>query len=174
DEEQRAYLPAALVILGIAVAVQAAILLTFQEFWADFFFGSSRFVDLVPALALLVAGNGVFAVAYGNFRGHLRILHANILRVVVTIGMFAVAAFPVGFVLLPVASRLIASGSVGELRAQVFGVARVVGALIVAGLLVFEVFAYQIVTLYLGPAFAGSVSTLRVLMLGALPWALYI
>ena len=33
--------------------------------------------------------------------------------------------------------------------------------------------APQIVDIYLGPAFAGSVSTLRVLMLGALPWGIY-
>ena len=34
-------------------------------------------------------------------------------------------------------------------------------------------FATQIVDIYLGPAFAGSVATLRVLMLGALPWGIY-
>jgi len=37
----------------------------------------------------------------------------------------------------------------------------------------FEVFANQIVDIYLGPKFAGSVATLRVLMLGALPWGIY-
>ena len=268
DEDQRSYLPAGLGLLTIALGVEAAVLLPFQRFWADFFFGASQLAALIPPLALMVAGNGVFAVAYGNFRGQLRILQANILRVIVhgiapvaavllvrtsvadvlyaiggawlvlsvgallfsrmrlrspvaravqlaryslprvpgdllallmfavpgivvahvasiatagnvafgvaAIGMFAVAAFPVGFILLPVASRLIASGSVDQLRAQVFAVARVVAGLIVVGVIVFEVFAYPIVTIYLGADFASSVGTLRVLMVGALPWALYV
>jgi O-antigen/teichoic acid export membrane protein len=59
------------------------------------------------------------------------------------------------------------------LRAQVFIVSRVVVGLIVIAIVVFELFATQIVDLYLGPAFAGSVATLRVLMLGALPWGVY-
>lgn len=267
-EQQLAYLPAALGMLAVALAVQSALLLLFQEFWAEFFFGAKGYAALVPPLALMVAGNGVFAVAYGNFRGHLQIFRANVLRVIVhgiapvvaalairgsvagllygiggawlvlslgslaftrmrfdapvaratdlaryslprvpgdllallmfavpgivvahvsdiavagdvafgvaAIGMFAVAAYPVGFVLLPVASRLIAAGSVEQLRVQVFGVARVIVALIVFGIAVFEVFATPIVTIYLGPAFSGTVATLRILMLGALPWALYI
>jgi O-antigen/teichoic acid export membrane protein len=69
---------------------------------------------------------------------------------------------------------LLASGSVERLRAQVFGVARVVVALILVSIAIFEVFATQIVSAYLGPAFAGSVTTLRILMLGALPWGVYI
>ena len=265
--EQRAYLPAALGLLAIASGVLSAVLLVFQSFWASLFFGSTSFTPLVPPLALMVAGNGLFAVAYGNFRGHLQILRANVLRVVVhvllpfgaalfvrgsvsdllyvigggwallslvalaitpmridktlahaselarysvprapgdllalvmfavpgivvahgsdisiagnvafgiaALGMIAVAVFPVGFVLLPVASRLLAAGSVDRLRGQVFIVARVAVGLIVIAIAVFELFATQIVDLYLGPAFAGSVATLRVLMLGALPWGIY-
>jgi O-antigen/teichoic acid export membrane protein len=219
-------------------------------------------------MVLLVAGNALFAVVYGNLRGHLRITQANVLRVVVHavvplgtalfvrdsvstllfvmgggwvvlsggalavtrmsidkpifratelaryslprvpgdllalvlfalpgiivahvaditvagqvafgiagLGMIASAVYPVGFVLLPVASRLLASGSAERLRAQVFGVARVVVALIVVSIAIFEVFATPIVSAYLGPAFAGSVTTLRILMLGALPWGIYI
>lgn len=266
-EEQRAYLPAALGLLAIACGVLSAVLLAFQSFWANLFFGSTSYTPLVAPLALMVAGNGLFAVAYGNFRGHLQILRANILRVVVhvllpfgaalfvrgsvsellyaigggwallslialaitpmrfdkplarakelarysvprapgdllalvmfavpgivvahvsditvagnvafgiaALGMIAVAVFPVGFVLLPVASRLLATGSVDRLRGQVFIVARVAVGLIVIAIVIFEVFANQIVDLYLGPAFAGSVATLRVLMLGALPWGIY-
>lgn len=266
-EEQREYLPAALGLLAIATGVLSAILLLFQSFWADLFFGSTSYSGLVPPLALMVAGNGLFAIAYGNFRGHLQILRANVLRVVVhvllpfgaallvrssvvdllyvigggwavlslvalaltrmsirnplahagelarysvprapgdllalvmfaipgivvahvsditvagnvafgiaALGMIAVGVFPVGFVLLPVASRLLAAGSVDQLRGQVFIVARVVVGLIVIAILIFEVFATPIVAIYLGPAFAGSVATLRLLMLGALPWGIY-
>jgi O-antigen/teichoic acid export membrane protein len=266
-EEQRAYLPAALGILAAASGLLGIILVAFQGFWADLFFGSASFTPLVPPLALMVAGNGLFAVAYGNFRGHLQILRANVLRVVVhvllpfgaallvrgsvsellyvigagwaglslialaitpmtlrnplahagelaryslprapgdllalvmfavpgivvahvsditvagnvafgiaALGMVAVAVFPVGFVLLPVASRLMAAGSVDRLRAQVFIVSRVVVGLIAFAVVFFEVFANQIVDIYLGPKFAGSVATLRVLMLGALPWGIY-
>ncbi|MDQ6879472.1 MAG: lipopolysaccharide biosynthesis protein [Candidatus Dormibacteraeota bacterium] len=266
-EEQRAYLPAALGLLAIATGVLSIVLVALQGFWSDLFFGSAHYVGLVPPLALMVAGNGLFAVAYGNFRGHLQILRANVLRVVVhvllpfaaallvrgsvsdllyvvgggwavlslaalavtrmsirdplahaaelaryslprapgdllalvmfavpgivvahvsdisvagnvafgiaALGMVAVAVFPVGFVLLPVASRLLAAGSVDRLRGQVFIVARVVVVLIVIAIAVFELFANQLVSVYLGPAFAGSVATLRVLMLGALPWGIY-
>jgi O-antigen/teichoic acid export membrane protein len=266
-EEQRAYVPAALGLLAVASGVLGAILLLFQSFWAELFFGSTSFTSLVPPLALMVFGNGLFAVAYGNFRGHLQIQRANVLRVVVhvllpfgaallvkdsvsdllyvigggwtllslvalaitrmsfsnplahaaelaryslprapgdllalvmfavpgivvahvsditvagnvafgiaAIGMIAVAVFPVGFVLLPVAARLLAAGSVDRLRSQVFIVTRVVIGLIVIGIVIFEIFAPQIVNLYLGPAFASSVSTLRLLILGALPWGIY-
>jgi O-antigen/teichoic acid export membrane protein len=266
--EQRAYLPAALVLLALAVGLQVVVLLVFRDFWAGLFFGSEAYVSLVPPMVLLVAGNALFAVAYGNLRGHLRITEANLLRVLVhailplgaallirdsvstlllvmgggwvllsggalaltrmsidkpllraaelakyslprvpgdllalvlfalpgiivahvaditvagqvafgiaALGMIASAVYPAGFVLLPVASRLLASGSVDRLRAQVFGVGRVVVALIVVSILIFEVFATPIVSAYLGPAFAGSVSTLRILMLGALPWGVYI
>lgn len=267
-KEQREFLPAALGLLAVACGLLSAILLAFQGFWAELFFGSTSYTPLVPPLALMVAGNGLFAIAYGNFRGHLQIFRANVLRVVVhvllpfgaalfvrtsvsdllyvigggwallslialaitpmsfhnplkhagelaryslprapgdllalvmfavpgivvahvsditvagnvafgiaALGMIAVAVFPVGFVLLPVASRLLAAGSVDRLRAQVFIVSRVVVGLIVIAILVFELFATQIVDIYLGPAFAGSVATLRVLMLGALPWGIYV
>jgi len=266
-QEQRAYVPAALGLLAVASGVLGAILLLFQSFWADLFFGSAGYAPLIPPLALMVFGNGLFAIAYGNFRGHLQILRANALRVVVhvllpfgaallvrdsvsdllyvigggwavmslvalaitpmsfrnplthaaelaryslprapgdllalvmfavpgivvahtsditvagnvafgiaAIGMIAVAVFPVGFVLLPVAARLLAAGSVDGLRSQVFIVTRVVVGLIVIGIVIFEIFAPQIVDIYLGPPFASSVSTLRVLMLGALPWGIY-
>jgi O-antigen/teichoic acid export membrane protein len=266
--EQRAYLPAALVLLAAAVGLQAAVLLAFRDFWAGLFFGSAAYVSLVAPMVVLVAGNALFAVAYGNLRGHLRITQANLLRVFVHallplaaallirdsvssllwvmgggwvvlsggalaatrmsidkpmlratelaryslprvpgdllalvlfalpgiivahvaditvagqvafgiagLGMIASAVYPAGFVLLPVVSRLLAAGSVERLRAQVFGVARVVVALIVVSIAIFEVFATPIVSAYLGPAFAGSVTTLRILMLGALPWGIYI
>src|SRR5205807_353131 len=159
----------------------------FRTFWADIFFGSSAFVPLVAPMALLVAGNALFAVAYGNLRGHLRISQANALRVLVHAVLPLAAALFVrdsvatllyvmgaGLVLLPVASRLLAAGSVERLRTQVFGIARVIVALILIGIVTFELFATPIVSIYLGPAFAGSVGTLRVLMLGALPWGLYI
>src|SRR5262249_11893459 len=102
EKEQRAYLPAALGLLGIAVGVQAVVLLSFQGFWADLFFGSSAYSALVPPLAVMVGGNGLFAVAYGNFRGHLRIVEANVLRVLV-------------HALLPAGAALVVRGSVAEL-----------------------------------------------------------
>jgi O-antigen/teichoic acid export membrane protein len=46
--------------------------------------------------------------------------------------------------------------------------------LIIVSIAIFELFATPIVSAYLGPAFGGSVTTLRVLMLGALPWGIYI
>ena len=86
---------------------------------------------------------------------------------IAALGMIAVAVFRL-IVLLP--SSRSGCRPVDRLRAQVFIVSRVVVGLIVLAIVVFELFDQTHLS---GPAFAGSVATLRVLMLGALPWGIY-
>jgi O-antigen/teichoic acid export membrane protein len=47
-------------------------------------------------------------------------------------------------------------------------------AALVAGTIAIEIFAQQIVRLYLGPQFVPATTLLRVIIMGALPWGLYV
>ena len=109
------------------------------------------------------------------------VVHAADIRVagIVAFGVAAVSMIgsgltPVSFVLLPVAARMFASGSVQKLRAQVFEVAGVTLAGSAVLIVAVEIFAGPIVSAYLGPSFAGGVPILRLSLLGALPWGLYV
>lgn len=81
---------------------------------------------------------------------------------------------PISFVLLPVASRLFARGSVDELRHHVLTLGRITLVSLGLGTAVLELFAGPIVTAYLGPQFASSTGVLRLLMIGAVPWGLFV
>jgi O-antigen/teichoic acid export membrane protein len=92
---------------------------------------------------------------------------------VAAVGMLGTALAPVGFVMLPVAARLMAQGSIPELRRHVVQIAQVTAIALFAAIVVVELFAPQIVSLYLGPRFAGTADSLRVIVPAALPWGLY-
>jgi O-antigen/teichoic acid export membrane protein len=92
---------------------------------------------------------------------------------VAAVGMLGTALAPVGFVMLPVAARLMAQGSIPELRQHVVQIAQVTAIALFAAIVVVELFAPQIVSLYLGPRFAGTADSLRVIVPAALPWGLY-
>jgi hypothetical protein len=81
---------------------------------------------------------------------------------------------PVSFVLLPVAARLFASGSVRQLRAEIVEVVGITMAGTVLLVVILEVFAGPIVSVYLGPGFSSSVDILRLTLLGALPWGVFV
>ena len=89
------------------------------------------------------------------------------------VGMLGTAMTPIGFVLLPAAARMMAAGSIPELRRQVVQIARLSTIGLLVAIAVTEVFAPQIVTAYLGPRFAGTADTLRVIAPAALPWGIY-
>jgi O-antigen/teichoic acid export membrane protein len=89
------------------------------------------------------------------------------------VGMLGTAMTPIGFVMLPNAARMMATGSIPELRRQVVQISRFVAIALVLGIAVVEVLATPIVTLYLGPKFAGTAETLRVIAPAALPWGIY-
>ena len=109
------------------------------------------------------------------------VAHSSNIRTagIVAFGVAAVSAIgsgltPVSFVLLPVASRMFASESVGKLRAEIVEVVAITLAgalLLVVGL---EVFAGPLVAAYLGPGFQSEVDILRLTLVGALPWGAYI
>jgi O-antigen/teichoic acid export membrane protein len=93
---------------------------------------------------------------------------------VAAVSMIGSSLTPVSFLLLPAAARLLAAGKVRQLRTEVVEVVglTLAGTLIVV--VVLEVFAAPIVSLYLGPAFSSGVNILRLTLIGALPWAAYV
>jgi len=92
---------------------------------------------------------------------------------VAAVGMLGTALNPIGFVLLPVAARMMAKGSIPELRRQVVQITRVTALGLAAAIVVVELFAPQIVSVYLGPRFAVTADSLRVIAPAALPWGIY-
>lgn len=94
---------------------------------------------------------------------------------VAALGMIGAASSAVGMVLLPVASRLIAAGSRGELRKLIINVARIWGLGLLVATFLIELLAGPIITAYLGAGLAtGAVELLRIVMLGAVPWGAYV
>ncbi len=93
---------------------------------------------------------------------------------VAAVSMIGSSLTPISFLLLPTAARLLAAGKVRQLRTEVVEVVglTLAGTLIVVVLL--EVFAAPILTIYLGPSFSADVDVLRLTLLGALPWAAYV
>ena len=262
------YVPAGLILMGVAVAALSAVLLLFNGFWAQLFFGSDKYAATVMSIPVLMAGGALHVAAYGYLRGLARIQMANLLMAVnhfvvpvlsivffghsvseifiamgvgwtlvslvplirlpistvdlrdrikelarfgiprvpgdvvqlllfampgilvahtsdirvagiVAFGVAAVsmigsALTPVSFVLLPVAARLFALGSVRQLRAEIIDLVGITMAGTVLVVVILEVFAGPIVQVYLGPSFATSVDILRLTLLGALPWGIFV
>lgn len=92
---------------------------------------------------------------------------------VAAVGMLGTALAPVGFVMLPVAARLMAQESIPELRHHVVRIAQLTAVALALAIVVVEVFAPQLVSIYLGPRFASTADSLRVIIPAALPWGLY-
>ena len=92
---------------------------------------------------------------------------------VAAVGMLGTALAPVGFVMLPAAARMLAQGSIEQLRQQVLRIAWLTAAALAVAIVVVELFAPQIVTTYLGPRFAGTADSIRVIVPAALPWGIY-
>lgn len=92
---------------------------------------------------------------------------------VVALGVVGSAAFPINFVLLPVAARHLGGGGLDELRQQVRAIAQVSAIVLVAGTIAVELLAPVLVPLYLGSAYRDVVPWLQLVMLAALPWGGY-
>jgi len=92
---------------------------------------------------------------------------------VAAVGMLGTALSPIGFVMLPVAARMMAAGDVAELRRRVVNLASLTAGVLVVGIVVVELFAPQIVDLYLGKGFGSTAESLRVIAPAALPWGIY-
>lgn len=261
------YVPAGIALVLVATTILSAVLLVFRAPLAYLFFGSSRYVDLITPMPLLVLGGGLHGIAYGQLRGRSQIQRANVLMAinhaivplaavllsggsvarillllgggwvlvslgflalapmdlravperiaelarygvprlpgallqltlfalpslivahvaditvaggvafgVAAVGMLGTAMTPIGFVLLPAAARMMAAGSISELRRQVVQIARLSTIGLLVAIAITELFAPQIVTAYLGPRFASTGEALRVIAPAALPWGIY-
>lgn len=93
---------------------------------------------------------------------------------VAALGIVGSALSPINFIMLPVASRLAAQGSVVQLRRQIFNTHRLTIVGLVIGTIAVEILAQSIIRLYLGPEFVPATAVLRVIIIGALPWGLYV
>jgi O-antigen/teichoic acid export membrane protein/O-antigen ligase len=166
-----------LVVMGIAWTVVSGITLLLLPL---------RVVDLRPRLREMarfglprVPGDFVALLLFAM--PGILVAHAADIRIagitafgIAGVSMIGTALTPVSFVLLPMASRMFAAGKAQQLRAEI---AEVVG-LTLAGTLVvvvtLELFAGPIVSAYLGPSFVAGVDVLRLTLIGALPWGVYI
>ncbi len=74
-----AYVPAALILMAVAITVLGAVMLIFQRSLAAFFFGSDNFSELIPPLVVLLIGADVQVIAYGYLRGRILVRRANLL-----------------------------------------------------------------------------------------------
>lgn len=109
------------------------------------------------------------------------VAHTSDIRIagIVAFGVAAVSMIgsgltPVSFVLLPVAARMFASGSVRQLRNEIVEVVGITMAGTLVLIVILEVFAGPIVRVYLGPSFSSGVDTLRLTLVGALPWGVFV
>jgi O-antigen/teichoic acid export membrane protein/predicted O-methyltransferase YrrM len=261
------YPGAALLIMAVTLGILSAVLLVFQGFFADLFFGSSSYTSLITPLPVLLVGSGLHVVAYSYLRGRSQIQRANVLMalnmaaiplaavylghdvgeilllmgggwmvistifLVITrfsvakvgdhtrellrfgvprmpgdflqlalfalpgiliahqsnvstagivafgisaLGMVGTALTPISFVLLPAVAGLFARGWTEQVRQRVLEILRVAVPVLVLGIVVLEIFAQTLVADYLGRQFTGGVEVLRLIMIGALPWGLYV
>jgi O-antigen/teichoic acid export membrane protein len=80
---------------------------------------------------------------------------------------------PLGLVLLPKASRMLAGGDLEELREHVAQIVKVTALISLSVALMLELSAGQLIRLYLGPNFSEAAVFLRIMILAAVPYSLY-
>lgn len=81
---------------------------------------------------------------------------------------------PIGLILLPKASQLIASKNLDVLISYVRRVLAITFGLTAAGVLVFELFAGRIIELYLGRSYSDLLVVTRIIMAGSLAYTVYV
>jgi O-antigen/teichoic acid export membrane protein len=89
------------------------------------------------------------------------------------VNMIAAMFAPVGVILLPKASRSAGNGLLAELRAEVRVIVLVTVVLCTTTIAVLELYAPSFVHLYLGSGFESSVLIVRIVVIAAMPLALY-
>jgi O-antigen/teichoic acid export membrane protein/predicted O-methyltransferase YrrM len=92
---------------------------------------------------------------------------------IAALGMVGTALTPISFVLLPTVTGLFARGWVEQVRQRVVEVLRLAIPVLLLGTAVLEFFAKPIVADYLGSQFASGADVVRLIMIAALPWGLY-
>jgi len=121
------------------------------------------------ALAALLTLPSIFTAHYAG------IVPAGYMAFGITLMNMAGAAFsPVSLLLLPKASNLAAEKRYDLIFAKAGKTILITFLLTIAGVLVFEIFAFQIINLYLKDASAGLINTARIIALGIPGYSIYI
>jgi O-antigen/teichoic acid export membrane protein len=81
---------------------------------------------------------------------------------------------PIGVVLLPHASRLVANKQIGVLRSYVGKILKVSLLLAFLGVIFFEIFADKIIGLYLGNSFLEISAMARLIAIGVIPYTIFV
>ena len=81
---------------------------------------------------------------------------------------------PIGLVLLPKASKMVAQKEFPLLKEHLLKILKVSLGVTAIAVIIFELFASQIIKIYLGEGFEGAVGILRVILIGTLPYTAYI
>jgi len=169
--------PRILTVMGAAWVLVSAAFLPFRRLGLEgvrgritelFRFGVPRIPGDLVQLALFALPGILVAHLAGIAAAGIVAFAISALR------MIGSALTPISFVLLPVASRLFARGDVRELRGHVGDLLRVTLLPLLAGTLFIELLAGPIIGAYLGRQFLGGTGLLRVIMIAALPWGLYV
>ena len=87
--------------------------------------------------------------------------------------MIASIFTPLGIILLPKASRCFGNGEIAELREETKVIASGTAFISLCFTMLFEVLAFSVIRSYLGAEFTAAVSVFRVVVLGAVPLAIY-
>ncbi|MEW5766780.1 MAG: hypothetical protein AB1797_04025 [bacterium] len=90
------------------------------------------------------------------------------------LNMVGAAFAPIGIILLPKASQLIASKDVNLLKDYVNKILRITLSLTIVGIIIFEILADRIINLYLGRNFFDIVLVVRIIMVASIAYAVYI
>jgi O-antigen/teichoic acid export membrane protein len=81
---------------------------------------------------------------------------------------------PVGLILLPSTTRLIAENKLSSLKQEMIKLLKISISLTILIVLFLEIFAVPIIRFYLGKEFIEASSTIRYIILGALPYVIYV
>jgi len=81
---------------------------------------------------------------------------------------------PIGIVLLPHASRMVAKLQIPELRVFVKHILFMSVLLAVFGVIILEIFGNRIIELYLGHNFVGMTFVLKILIIASIPYAIFV
>jgi len=90
------------------------------------------------------------------------------------LNMAGTAFAPVGLILLPKASQIIASKDFKQLKYYASKLLKITLLLTMSGVIFFEIFADRIITLYLGESFSDILSVARIIMVAAIAYTVYV
>ncbi len=103
------------------------------------------------------------------------IIEAGLVAFGISILTMAGAFFaPIGLVLLPKASQLLANKDFFLLRHHILRLLKITVFLTIIGVVFFEIFADAIITLYLGAGFSDAVFTARIIFVSAIAYTIYV